>query len=156
MGAFFKVCAFLFLSSFKTSTSLVYLRAHWCQRRVHQLLHTKAKSPECHRQDWYQCSKLVKIVPCPQDTLLSKVSRPHILYQVQKSLKAEFLLCSTKMTISPLIIVRFENFKIWHTLASKPILQDGLDSIFVCPDIFLSASDGRTGIIRNTVGILTY
>ncbi len=41
------------------------------------------------------------------------------------------------MTIFPLIMVRAEKFKIWQTQNSKPVLQDELDPIFVCPDIFI-------------------
>ncbi len=58
------------------------------------------------------------------------------------------------MAISPLIMVRFKKFKIWHTQENKPVLQDGLNPIFVCPYVFLSASGGRTGIIWNTDTIL--
>ena len=104
-----------------------------------------------------QCSKLVKIMLRPQDGSLSKVIGPHqkqsahtFLYKVPKSVKTDILLCFTKMAISPLIMVRFEKFKIWHTQENKPVLQDGLDPIFVRPDVFLSASGRRTGIIWNT------
>ena len=102
-------------------------------------------------------------MPRPEDGSLSKVNRPHqkqpahtFLYKVPKSVKTDILLCFTKMAISPLIMVRFEKFKIWHTQENKPVLQDGLDPIFVRPDVFLSASGGRTGIIWNTdSGVLT-
>ena len=55
------------------------------------------------------------------------------------------------MTISPLIMVQFEKFKNWHTQESKPVLQGGLDPIFVRPHVLLSVSGGRTGSIWNTV-----
>ncbi len=50
------------------------------------------------------------------------------------------------MAISHLIIVRFEKFKIWHAQESKPVLQDILDPIYVCPNIFfiwLGREDGH-------------
>ncbi len=47
-------------------------------------------------------------------------------------------------------MVRFEKFKKWHTQESKPVLQGGLDPIFVRPRVLLSVSGGRTGSIWNT------
>ncbi len=44
-------------------------------------------------------------------------------------------------------MVQFDKFKMEHTQENKPVLQDGLDPVFLHPQTFLSIFGGRTGTI---------
>ena len=75
-----------------------------------------------------QCSKLVKIVTCPQGRLPSKSVHPHEKRSAHTSLQwglfkwnTGFWLWFTKVAISPLIMVRFEKFKNCHSQESKSL-----------------------------------
>ncbi len=119
------------------------------------------KSQECLWQDWYiSVFKIPQMWNLPagqassENCLLArKEDSPQIFglefnYNYKKCVKMDSDLFYKNGRSSLIIMVRIE--KKWHIQESKPVLQDGLDPIFVLPYTFLSVSGGKMGIIWNT------